>query len=61
MEKEVVNITRYYHYKIVYMGSKEDDICNNIYKRLNIIKAINYKLEDLIIPLKLAKVKIKKG
>jgi hypothetical protein len=40
------------------MGSKEDNIYNNIYKGLDIIKAINYKLEDLIIPLRLARVKI---
>ena len=63
MEKEVVNITRYYYHETVYMGGKEDDICNNIYKGLNITKAINYKLKDLIMPLRPAKVKIsvKKG
>jgi hypothetical protein len=54
----VVNITRYYHHKTVYMGSKEDNIYNNIYKGLDIIKVTNYKLKDLIIPLKLAEVKI---
>jgi hypothetical protein len=54
----VVNIARYYYYKTVYIGGKEDDIYNNIYKGLDIIKAINYKLKDLIIPLRLAKVKI---
>jgi hypothetical protein len=45
------------------MGSKEDNIYNNIYKGLDIIKAINYKLKDLIIPLRPARVKIsvKKG
>ena len=45
------------------MGSKEDNIYNNVYKGLDIIRAINYKLEDLIMPLRLAKVKIsiKKG
>jgi len=45
------------------MGGKENNICNNIYKGLDIIKAINYKLKDLIIFLKLARVKIniKKG
>ena len=58
MEKEVVNITRYYYHETVYMGGKEDDICNNIYKGLNITKAINYKLKDLIMPLRLAEVKI---
>ena len=40
------------------MGSKEDDIYNNIHKRLNITKATNYKLKDLIIPPKPTKVKI---
>jgi len=54
----VVNIARYYHHKTVYIGGKEDNIYNNIHKGLDIIRAINYKLEDLIIPLKLARVKI---
>ena len=58
MEKEVVNIARYYYYKTVYIGDKENNICNNIYKGLNIIKVINYKLKNLIILLKLVKVKI---
>jgi hypothetical protein len=54
----VVNIARYYHHKTVYVGSKEDNIYNNIYKGLDITKAINYKLKDLIIPLRPARVKI---
>ena len=54
----MVNIARYYYYKTVYIGGKEDNICNNIYKGLDIIKAVNYKLEDLIMPLKPARVKI---
>ena len=54
----MVNIARYYYYKIVYMGGKEDNIYNNIYKGLNITRATNYKLEDLIMLLRLAKVKI---
>jgi hypothetical protein len=58
MEKEVVNIARYYYYKIVYIGSKENNIYNNIYKGLDIIRAINYKLENLIMPLRLVRVKI---
>ena len=58
MEKEVVNMAKYYYHKTVYMGGKEDNIYNNIHKGLNIIKAINYKLEDLIMPLRLTKVKI---
>ena len=40
------------------MGSKEDNIYNNIRKGLNIIKTINYKPKDLIMPLRPAKVKI---
>jgi hypothetical protein len=54
-------VARYYYYKTVYIGDKEDNIYNNIYKGLDIIRAINYKLEDLIIPLRLAKVKIRKS
>jgi len=58
MEKEVVNIARYYYHEIVYIGGKEDNIYNNVRKGLDIIRAINYKLEDLIIPLRPAGVKI---
>src|ERR1700733_9482102 len=58
MEKEVVNIAKYYYHKIVYIGGKEDNICNNVYKGLDIIRATNYKLEDLIMPLRLVRVKI---
>jgi hypothetical protein len=54
----VVNVARYYYHKIVYIGGKEDNIYNNIYKGLDIIRATNYKLEDLIIPLRPARVKI---
>ena len=61
MEKGVVNIARYYYYKTVYIGGKEDNIYNNVYKGLDIIRATNYKLEDLIMPLRLARVKIRKG
>jgi hypothetical protein len=61
MEKEVVNMARYYYYEIVYIGGKEDNICNNVHKGLDIIRATNYKLEDLIITLRLARVKIRKG
>jgi len=59
----VVNIARYYYHKTVYIGGKEDNIYNNVHKGLDITRAINYKLEDLIMPLKLARVKIsiKKG
>jgi len=54
----VVNVAKYYYYKTVYVGGKEDNIYNNIYKGLDIIKVTNYKLKDLIMPLRLAKVKI---
>ena len=57
----MVNIARYYYHKTVYIGGKEDNICNNVRKGLNIIRATNYKLEDLIMPLKPARVKIRKG
>ena len=57
----MVNVARYYYHEIVYIGSKEDNICNNVYKGLDIIRAINYKPEDLIMPLRLARVKIRKG
>jgi len=58
MEKEVVNIARYYYHKTVYIGGKENNIYNNVRKGLDIIRATNYKLEDLIMPLRLAKAKI---
>jgi hypothetical protein len=40
------------------MGGKEDNIYNNVYKGLDIIRATNYKLENLIISLRPAGVKI---
>jgi len=58
MEKKVVNMARYYYHKTVYIGGKEDNIYNNVRKGLDIIRATNYKLKDLIIPLRPAKVKI---
>jgi hypothetical protein len=51
-------MARYYHYKTVYVGSKENDIYNNVYKGLDITRATNYKLEDLMMPLRLTRVKI---
>jgi len=54
----MVNVARYYYYEIVYIGGKENNIYNNVCKGLDIIKAINYKLKDLIMPLRLARVKI---
>jgi Fungal protein kinase len=61
IKKKVVNMARYYHYKIVYIGGKEDDICNNIRKGLDITRATNYKLEDLMMYPRPAGVKIRKG
>ena len=55
LEKGVVNVARYYYYKIVYMGGQDNNIFN-IHKELDIIRAINYKLEGLIMPLRLARV-----
>ena len=56
-------MAKYYYYKTVCVGSKENNIYNNIYKGLDIIRVINYKLKDLIMPLRLVgvKISIKKG
>ena len=54
----MVNIARYYYYKIICVGGKENNIYNNVCKGLDITRATNYKLENLIIPLRLARVKI---
>jgi len=55
MEKEVVNVARYYHYETIHVGGQNNDIYN-ICKGLDIVSAINYKLESLIMPLRLGKV-----
>jgi hypothetical protein len=55
MEKGVVNVARYYYYKTVCIGGQDNNIFN-ICKGLDITKAINYKLEGLIIPLRLTRV-----
>jgi len=62
LEKGVVNIARYYYYKTIRV-SRQDNNIFNIRKGLNIIKAINYKLKGLIMPLRLAGVQgsIRKG
>ena len=52
----MVNIAKYYYHETVCVGGKENNIYNNVYKGLDIIKAINYKLEGLIMPLRLIKV-----
>jgi hypothetical protein len=51
MEKGVVNIARYYYYKTIYIGRKDNNIFN-IHKGLDITKATNYKLKGLIMPLR---------
>ncbi|OCK98707.1 uncharacterized protein K441DRAFT_542288, partial [Cenococcum geophilum 1.58] len=51
LEEEVVNVARYYHYKTVCINRQNNNIYN-IRKGLDIIKAIKYKLEGLIMPLK---------
>ena len=55
LEKGVVNVARYCYYKIVYIGGQDNNIFN-IYKELDIIRAINYRLEGLIMPLRLASI-----
>jgi len=54
----VVNIARYYYHETVYIGGKEDNVCNNVRKGLNITRATNYKLKDSIMPPRPARVKI---
>jgi hypothetical protein len=63
MEKKVVNVARYYHHETVYVGGKEDNICNNICKGLDITRVINYKLKDLMMPLRpaIVKISVRKG
>ena len=62
-EKKVVNVAKYYYYKTVCVGGKKKNFYNNVHKGLDIIRATNYKPEDLIMSLRLVKVKIniKKG
>jgi hypothetical protein len=44
--KDVVNVARYYHHETVCIGSKEDDIWNNIRHGLDITQAANYGAEN---------------
>jgi hypothetical protein len=55
LEKGVVNVARYYYYETIYIGGQDNNIFN-ICKGLDIIKATNYKLEGLMMPLRLARV-----
>ena len=55
LEQGVVNIAKYYYHKTIRV-SKQDNNIFNIHKGLDITKAINYKLEGLIMPLRLVRV-----
>ena len=48
-------MARYYYHGTIYIGGQDDNIFN-IRKGLDITKVTNYKLEGLIIPLRLASV-----
>ncbi len=54
MEKGVVNTARYYHHETVFVGGKEDDICNNVRKGLDITKATNDRPKRLAMPQKIS-------
>jgi len=51
----VINVARYYYYGTVCIGGQDNNIFN-IYKGLDITKAINYKPESLMVPLNVARV-----
>jgi len=55
-------MARYYYYRTIYIGRQDNNIFN-IYKGLDITKAINYKHKSLIVPLSVARVQgsIRKG
>ncbi|KAH8733202.1 hypothetical protein GQ44DRAFT_669076 [Phaeosphaeriaceae sp. PMI808] len=44
-EKRVKNVARYFHHETVRVGGQDDDICANVRKGLDIMKATNYKPE----------------
>jgi len=48
-------MARYYYYKTIRVGGQNNNIFN-IHKGLDIIRATNYKLEGLIMPLRLVRV-----
>ena len=54
-EKEVINVTRYYHYGTIYISGQDNNIFN-IHKGLDITKATNYKPKSLIVPPSVARV-----
>ncbi|KAI0571353.1 hypothetical protein Alg130_10914 [Pyrenophora tritici-repentis] len=49
-KKEVMNVTRYFHYEMISVGSRDDDIRANVRKGLDITKATNYKPEKPMPP-----------
>ena len=48
-------MARYYYYGNIYIGEQDNNIFN-IRNKLDITKAINYKLEGLMMPLKLTRI-----
>jgi hypothetical protein len=51
MEKEVVNVARYYYHKTVRVVGKDNDVCKNVRKGLDITKATNYNVKWSMISL----------
>ena len=48
-------MARYYHHRTIYIGGQDNNIFN-IYKGLDITKAINYKPKSPMVPLSVARV-----
>ena len=55
-EKGVINVARYYHHETVRVNDKDDDICDNVRKGLDITRATNYKQERSMTPPSMARV-----
>ncbi|KAM4061861.1 kinase [Hirsutella rhossiliensis] len=49
-EKGVINVARYYHHETVRVRSADDDIQNNVRKRLDVTKATNYRSGHAMLP-----------
>ncbi|KJZ68575.1 hypothetical protein HIM_12037 [Hirsutella minnesotensis 3608] len=49
-EKGVVNVARYYHHETVCVRGAVDDVQTGIRKRLDVIKATNYRSERAMLP-----------
>ena len=49
IEKNVVNVARYYHHETIRVGGQDDDICKNVRKGLDITRAINYNARGSIL------------